>query len=357
MTKLFSVVLPYVLLVSFHTPPFSGFGPKGLNAITGAGYDGVAVPLTGAYDTNRYSYETFAGRVKALNAGSRKDVWPWVFFNRFIGYDEGGRSLSKDSQHIYFRSIKGMDLYDEWGALGDFYDIWRASLKIAKELGSPGIVLDPEAYNNYDAYRVSYVAGELGKSEKEVMERLTEIGRELGRMAGEIYPDAVIWLLFSGFASPIKGPNPLAEKEQFTVTYIIEGMLEYAEKNAPKMVVVSGGEASLGYCAKSLEDLRERIAKRGEKFEKPLEEYPNLKLGGTISPWGGGAAKTGWMTKGVCGKSSLKRASDFAPLVAELKKSYGYVWIYAAAAAGYDPYDVKKSAPFNTMLRETANEN
>jgi len=68
-------------------------------------------------------------------------------------------------------------------------------------------------------------------------------------------------------------------------------------------------------------------------------------------------AKTGWMTKGVCGKSSLKRASDFAPLVAELKKAYGYVWIYAAEAAGYDPYDVKKSTPFNTMLRETANEN
>lgn len=357
MTKLLSIALPYVLLVSFHTPPLSGFGPKGLNALSGVGYDGVAVPLTGAYDTKRYSYETFAGKVKTLNSGARKDVWPWVFFNRFIGYDEGGRSLSKDSRHVYFRSIKGMDIYDEWGALGDFYEIWRASLRIAKELGAPGIVVDPEAYNNYDAYRVSYVADELGKSENEVKERLTEIGRELGKMAGEIYPDAVIWLLFSGLATPMKSLNPFAGKEQFTVTYIIEGMLEYAEKSAPKMVLVSGGEASLGYCAKSLEDLRERIASRGEKFKKPLEEYPNLRLGGTISPWSGGARRTGWLTKGVCGGSSLKTASDFAPLIRELKKAYGYVWIYAAEAAGYDPYDVRKSAPYNNMLRETANEN
>lgn len=357
MTKLLSIALPYVLLVSFHTPPLSGFGPKGLNALSGVGYDGVAVPLTGAYDTKRYSYETFAGKVKTLNGGARKDVWPWVFFNRFIGYDEGGRSLSKDSRHVYFRSIKGMDIYDEWGALGDFYDIWRASLRIAKELGAPGIVVDPEAYNNYDAYRVSYVADELGKSEDEVKERLTEIGRELGKMAGEIYPDAVIWLLFSGFGTPMKSLNPFAEKEQFTVTYIIEGMLEYAKKSAPKMVVVSGGEASLGYCSKSLEDLRERISERGEKFKKPLEEYPNLRLGGTISPWSGGARRTGWLTKGVCGGSSLKTASDFAPLIRELKKAYGYVWIYAAEAAGYDPYDVRKSAPYNNMLRETANEN
>ena len=71
-----------------------------------------------------------------------------------------------------FNKIKGMDLWNETGALNDFFNIWKMSLKIAKELGSPGIFVDAEAYNNYKIYDIAYLSGLLGKSEIEVKQRL-----------------------------------------------------------------------------------------------------------------------------------------------------------------------------------------
>lgn len=55
-----------------------------------------------------------------------------------------------------------------------------------------------------------------------------------------------------------------------------------------------------------------------------------LKLGGTIAPWYEADLKTGWITKGKCGKSELKNIIDFKPLFNHLFESYNYVWIYGA---------------------------
>ena len=41
---------------------------------------------------------------------------------------------------------------------------------------------------------------------------------------------------------------------------------------------------------------------------------------------------------------------DFAPLVDELLANYAWVWIYAASAVGYDPYDPEVAKPYNRML-------
>ena len=186
--KLLSVTLPYLLLVTFYTAELGDFGTDKMNAIVSSPYNGVAVPLIGAYDTGKHTAEDFAPSVKRLKDGARKDVWPWVFFNRFVGSKEGARSLSPDSGNAYFRAISGMDIYNEAGALGDFYGIWKTSLAIARETGSPGIVVDPEAYNNYETYKVSYISEETGIPENEVKKRLAEIGRELARIADETYP-------------------------------------------------------------------------------------------------------------------------------------------------------------------------
>ncbi|HVY54699.1 MAG TPA: hypothetical protein VHC46_02990, partial [Thermodesulfobacteriota bacterium] len=160
--RLLSVAVPYLLLVTFYTGELRDFGRDKMDAIAASPYNGVAVALIGAYDTGKYTAGDFASSVKRMKEGKHKDVWPWVFFNRFIGSEEGARSLSPKSGNAYFRAIKGMDIYDETGALGDFYGIWKIALETARELGSPGILVDPEAYNNYETYKVSFISDKTG---------------------------------------------------------------------------------------------------------------------------------------------------------------------------------------------------
>ena len=354
--KLLSVTLPYLLLVTFYTAELGDFGTDKLNAIVSSPYNGVAVPLISAYDTGKHTAEDFAPSVKRLKEGARKDVWPWVFFNRFIGSKEGARSLSPDSGNAYFRAIKGMDIYNKAGALGDFYGIWKTALEIAKETGSPGIVVDPEAYNNYETYKVSYISEETGIPENEVKKRLAEIGRELARIADETYPDATLWFLFTGLGTPLRTLNPLADKEYRSVTYIVEGMLEYAKEKGSEFKLISGGMLSLGYCSESLGDLKVKILSRRERFEKHLSSFPNLRLGGTIAPWNDVRLKKGdYFTIGECRKSKLKDLEDFDPLVKYLLESYEYVWIYAASGAGYNPYDREITLPYNNSISEAVN--
>jgi hypothetical protein len=349
--KLLSVTLPYLLLVTFYTVNLKDFGTGKMAAIESSPYNGVAIPLIGAYDTGKYTSGDFASSVKRLKESNAKDVWPWVFLNRFIGSKEGGRTLSQDSGNAYFRAIKGMDIYNESGALGDFYEIWRMSLTIAKELGSPGIVVDPEAYNNYDMYRVSNISEETGVPETEVKKQLVRIGRELARIADETYPEATLWFLFTGLGTPLRSLNPLADKEYRSVTYIVEGMLEYTKEKASGLKIVSGGELSLGYCQRSLDDMKHRIRKRSIGFKHALASYPALRLGGTIAPWeNSGSRKDGYFTRGECGKSKLKDLTDFEPLISYLSNTYQYVWIYAAMNVGYDPYEKNIASTYNDTL-------
>ena len=339
--KLFSTVLPYLLLVSFYSGQINNFGIDKIKAINESPYNGVAVPLIGAYDTGKYDEKDFEPAVKLIKKESKKHTWPWVFFNRFIGYKEGERSLSPMAKTKYFQSIKGMDIYNESGALKDFENIWRMSLKIAKELRSPGIVIDPEAYNNYRNYQLSYLARQIHKPEEEIKKRLKEVGAELVEIAEKEYPEATLWFLFTGLGSP----------QYRTVTYIIQGMLERAKEKGSKLKFVSGGEL-MGYCYDSLDDLKETIKRRNESFSDIIATYPNLYLGGTIAPWNDVKLKKGNFTKGKCGRSKLKTMEDFKPLIGQLLKSYGYVWIYAAKMVRYNPYSPDVSSTYNKTIGE-----
>ena len=241
----------------------------------------------------------------------------------------------------YFQSIKGMDIYNESEALEDFKNIWRISLKIAKELSSPGIVIDPEAYNNYKNYQLSYLARQIHKPEEQIKKRLKEVGAELVEIAEKEYPEATLWFLFTGLGSP----------QYRTVTYIIQGMLERAKEKGSKLKFVSGGEL-MGYCYDSLDDLKETIKRRNESFSDIIATYPNLYLGGTIAPWNDVKLKKGNFTKGKCGRSKLKTMEDFKPLIGQLLKSYGYVWIYAAKMVRYNPYSPDVSSTYNKTIGE-----
>lgn len=352
--KLYSIVLPYLLLVSFATPNLTSFDINRINIINQSPYQGVAVPLIDAYDINKYSLENFSQSVNRINGYSKKQVWPWVFFNRFIGSKAGEKSHSPLANVPYFQRIKGVDLDNQSGALDDFYKVWQTSLRIAKLLQVPGIVVDAEAYNNYQNFKVPHVAQQQGMSQTEVINGLRAIGAALADIVAQEYPEAILWFFFTGLNSPYPTLNP-ATKEYRSVTYIIQGMLQRAKATQAKFTLVSGGEFSPGYCFKSLEDLQQSVARRNGRFLASLQEFPNLKLGATIAPWDRPEQKQDWLRGGKCGQSTLKGINDFQPLISHLLRSYNYVWIYAASAAGYNPYNPTVFPVYNEVLGAALN--
>lgn len=164
----------YLLLVSFLAGELRDFGTEKIKAINVSPYQGVAIPLIDIYDTGRYKKKDFDEAVKRLNDNSKKDIWPWIFFNRFVGYEEGQPSHSELAKAKYFGDIKGFDIYNKAGALTDFYSMLAIALDLAKDSGSPGIVIDHELYNNYSLEDITHLSSEIGKPEQEVKDRLRE---------------------------------------------------------------------------------------------------------------------------------------------------------------------------------------
>jgi hypothetical protein len=349
--KLNSVVLPYLLLVTFYSGELHNFDFKKVHIINESPYYGVAVPLMHPYDTKKFALTDFVRSAVQLRDTCKKHIWPWVFFNRFYSYKErpGSHRLSKVK---YFQDIKGMDIYNKTGALTDFYQIWRNALKLSLALDSPGIVVDPEEYNNHDLARLSYLAEQVGKSEDEVKQRLKAIGAELVDIADETCPRAILWFLYTGIATPVRTQKIFPIREFSPISYIVLGMLERAKAKGSKIKIVSGGEDSLGYCHISYDDLQKTVIDRNKAFKSALDSYPRLYLGGTIAPWNEVKVREGYWGRNKCGNSMLKNMDDFQPLITYLLKSYDYIWIYAASGLNYDPYDAKIYPVFNKVIHQ-----
>ncbi len=341
--KLCFHLFPYLLLVSFSAGPMNSFGPAKMEALDRTRYDGAAVQLYGPYYTGHCGINGIEeAAIFFLREKPGKQIWPWIFFNRFLGSQARGQTHSPLSGAPAFRRIKGMDLYNEEGALGDFFTELGTALLAAHRLGSPGIVIDPEFYNDYSVSGVPALARRMGKPEGEVKKRLEAVGQRMCDVADRQYPGAVMWFLDTGLANAVDGtagPGFTGRSRRYRAfTYIVRGLLEQAKKTHSRITVVSGGEISLGYCQKSLEGLKQGIKRRGMEYAELLREYPNLALGGTIAPWVSSGTKKGWMEKGHCASSGIRDLEGFRPLVKELLASYNYVWIYGAWAGGYDPF-------------------
>jgi hypothetical protein len=342
-------VLPYLLLVSFFSGQINGFTVQKTAFINTSPYQGVAVQLVREKESAKNV--DFEKTIQRLKLSMRKDVWPWIFFNRFYGFRD--RSVIPKDKLDLFGNVRGMDIYNEAGALQDFYDTWKMALEIAKSLGSPGIFVDPEPYNHWDGSLLAWVADQRSESKDKVRERLVDIGATLADLTAETYPDATLWFAFTAAIAPTRR-NPSKEHEFRTMTYIALGMLQRAVERRYTFKVVSGGEviASLGYCFRDARHLAEKIEARSVKFKPLQDKYPNLLLGGTIAPWHDPKLKTTWMLKGVCLTSELKTIDDFRPLFEQLLSSYEYVWVYAAAASAYNPYKSGVERIYNRIMTD-----
>jgi len=343
---------PYLLLVSFYSNELKEFSPEKGALLNHSPYNGVAIPLIGAYDAGQYTDKDFQPALNKLSKSIRPHVWPWIFWNRAIGLEPGKNAPHHNYRNnkAYFSRIKGIDLYNRSGALDDFYNLYRISLRSARKLGSPGIVVDLEPYNNHALYDIAVVAKKAGRSETEVRKRLNDIGATLADIAHEEYPAATVWFLLTGLTDREGQGSPVSDPGFTSIAYLVSGMLERTKATHSSLTIVEGGERSAGYCYASLDHMKKRLDSRDKAHERLLSRYPNLALGGTIAPWN--ATKKNWLLEGTCANSAVTTLRDFRPLFSHLFGKYKYVWIYAAEEASYDPYDPNLAEAYNQAIAD-----
>jgi hypothetical protein len=287
-------------------------------------------------------------KIKEWKAFTKKDIWPWVYINRIIAFNPAEKNEHADTE--YFRKIRGADLDNSSGALQEFLNMWRNSLTAAKHSGAPGIVCDLEFYNHYKEYDLGELARLSGKSPAATAESLKKIGAQMARIAGEEYPDAHLWFLFTGFTHPgyktYEGvayyPSP---------TYIAIGLLDEILLKKLHLKVFTGGEGSIAYCHESLQQFQSAIAKRESDMSSTLQKYRGiLELAGTLTLWSDRAAKKGWVNQEPCNAAAAATVEDLQPYLELLMRSYKYNWIYASVDGNYLAFSPDSAPRFDTVI-------
>jgi len=340
--------LVYLLLVTFSFD-FLTFTPPMVSEFQKSPYHAIAVPVVSAYDTGRIpSIEDLRAQITQFTTLTTKHIWPWIFLNRMVG-----TNLAEKNAHAqvpYFLGIKGADLDNSTGAQNDFFQVWRVGLQAAKALGSPGVVFDPEFYNDYAAYKIPELARQTGKTPDEVMQLLRGVGAHMADIAQEELPGAKILIFFTGLGRPgwyTEGPASY----YLSSAYVAMGLLERIKQSGYRLTVISGGEVGLGYCHSSLEQMQMKIDNRFKASLPFLDDYAGiLVLGGTTTLWLDEAHKTGYFTQGYCGKCPAHNVEELQPYLEKLFRNYGYAWIWASGGGGYLAFDPQVTPRFNTTL-------
>lgn len=350
---LFSFAAPYLLLVSFYSGTINDFGSDKIGAINNSPYNGVAVSLVRDGDVKDYKEADFEQAVARIRRDCRKQVWPWVYLDRMIGYTKANAKGPAPDTLAAAPAIRGMDLDDKAGAENAFYENVRLALGVAKKLGSPGIMIDLEAYHDYQDYHLDYLASQRDESKTEVVRELKATGANLADIAAQEYPTATIWFTFTGLGNELQS---FPSEEYRSVTYIVQGLLQRIRIRNYSVTIISGGMLSLGYCYISLTDMAATIRQRHNAFHQSMKEYPALQLAGTIALWKDARQRrAGYFTRNKCGGSPVQNVEQFGPYLEQLFRSYKYVWIYAASDVGYNPYDPFWAGDYNRTIQGSLN--
>jgi len=335
----------YVLIFSFITqryfPKNDSMG-EWIALLNASPYDGTAVWLRDAYDARPLpSWEETEPLLRRFKETCKKDLWFTVYLNWLIEHDPQHSSQHAQSQQVldYSSRPRGMDLDGRAGNLADFMEHLTIALRSARYLGAPGIIVDPEAYNNHAMYRLEDLAARREESVAEARRELEALGRRMGEIVEKEYPDAVMLFLFI--------------EPGLTTENIARGLLDHLRERGLGARVIEGGESrrSLGYVNSTLDALREKMARRTRLYSDLLARYPdNFMLGGTIALADTPERRTGWI-KEQYEKSPIRSVEDLIPHLEVLFASYPYVWVYAAGAADYLPYEPDKAKRFDDAVR------
>ncbi|MCI5117190.1 MAG: hypothetical protein D3913_04375 [Candidatus Electrothrix sp. LOE1_4_5] len=257
---------PYLNMVSFYVPPIGTKGEKLLNqlpALNDAPYSGVAIPFIGYNGSGPVpSYETLRPLLKKMRNILEIDPWPWVSLNRMLG-------PWKDAL-----DFEGLDFNDDIGARKKMLAVWRMAVRAAQEWNSPGIVFDMEFYKRYRMYNPVLLAKARGISVEQTIRECELLGEELAKIIAEEYPQCIVWSLFSRLDHTYTRKDT-GTKVVAVPGYITLGMLKYARLMDIPMKFLCGGENTLHYTSKDVDQLLHKITVRDNMLEKILKEYPD----------------------------------------------------------------------------------
>lgn len=336
-----------ILYFSFASPFYHQLRRDHLEQIAESGFSGVCVRLAGAYDARPRAYDEYANTVDLIREQGLTKVWPVVFFNRMFG-SPTVRPCSRTMQDRSVfsreaRQVKGMDLFDDAGALTALKDRFALALSLARDTGSPGIFIDPEAYHCYDAYDITDLASRHRLAAPDVVRRLRDIGGELADITHRIYPGARLFFYVADLGVPHRNGF------QKSITYLTEGMLMRAKANQYPLRVVDGwtGQYVYGSLARARHIIGNKLAVKAEY----LTRYPNLEPAGVVAPFASvdGLPANSWIRRdtdelGCRSDGCLHTIEDFSPLYDHLFSLFRSVWIYGATQAGPHPgYDMFSS--------------
>ncbi|MDD2710675.1 MAG: hypothetical protein PHV34_22070 [Verrucomicrobiae bacterium] len=370
---------PYLLMVTSMDEGISGTALLDVKKETAglfnnSPFDGFALNLWDLYSAQPLPDEqTVMAKVGELKAATTKEVWPRVNLNRIYQrlpkchyFDEKWKmedvaKLPKQGTVAvndvrrqstpYFSRIKGVDLYDEAGALSDFYGIWRMALKFSRAMGS-GIWFDMEDYHGL-AYYVRDVAEAQGKTGGEIVEAYQRAGARLADIAEKEYPEVAIVTAFT----LLSNPNFSGQGYYAGPAYLIQGMLMRAKQKNIPLRIYEGGEAEINYVNRTVDGLRAKIAKRWALYLPWLERFPgSLALGGTITLWDDVSKVSGWPKEDAGKPNPFQSLGDFKPFLKELYANYDYIWLYQPMCIDYKPFDPKIAPKFHGKLGKVIDE-
>jgi len=373
------MILPRIVMVTsldgfISSTPLLDVTAKQIKPLNDSPFDGITFALMDHYSAQPpVDKDVIMKKVAELKKISSRPVWVRVNMNRIYQraklpsagycttyYDEkqpktklSCRGLSVDEVQRQstpcFASIKAVDIYDEAGALSDFYRLWELGLIFAGRMRS-GIILDMEDYHGLDAYSVAKVAKAQGKSSEEVIQRCREIGANLADIAAKTYPETPVIALFTLMAEIDRDGGK-------TIAHICEGMLMRAKEKRIPLKLIEGGEWEVGYVNKTIEGLEAKIARRWYWYRPWLERFPdNFFLGGTITLWDDPSKLSAW-TKADAGENNpFKSLEDFKPFLKALFSNYDYIWIYQPTCIDYKPYDPEIAPAFHRKLEKVIDE-
>jgi hypothetical protein len=349
----------YLSLISFYTNHLLETDVEELQVLNDSAYAGVAIGFGSGYDTDPPpDFEDLQPQMKLVRDTLRIDPWPWVFINRIIGAPADGTShASSHAKDLeYFARIPVIDLDNETGAKADMLKLWRNAVRAAKQWGSPGIVLDKEAYNNYKSYDVGYVARERGESLGETIQKCEAIGADLAKIVEEEHPECIVWTLFSRLDRPVTVagyPDPVHP----VPGHVSLGFLKYAKEHSLPCKYLCGGEVDVGYYNPNVAALRQKITARDANLAWALQEFPDhFFLAGTISPYHDHTILTSWIKNNAGDDPELKTIADFQPMFRTLFDAYDWAWIYAASAAKTLPYSPENNRLYSDALNAALDE-
>ncbi len=295
-----------------------------MNVLNQSPYDGTIFNAWGL-NRNIHSSPGCLEWVKELDLGS-KHLWPETQWDEM--------SIPSETQAT-------LDLGNSEGRIDYWLAQWRESLRIAREIGSPGIIFDPETYIDVMLHYIPYVVAANGISETALKTQLQAIGSEMCDIIDEEHP--TVWIVDLG-------GNTSAWTD--TCSYwIAKGILDRAKVRGSQFIWYAAGHG-ISYYQTDTAEFATEIASGFTRAAPYLAEWPNLRCSAPIMLFDGITSTSGYIREQLELKAPLEFASvyDFLPVLTLYGENFDIAWFYREPSTGYSD-DPAVIATFNNLLR------